>query len=168
MWYVAQVRAGSEEKIKSQCQNIVDHDVLERCFVPYYEGKRKYQGAWHIEERILFPGYVFMVSERLEELYKSLHLVNGMTKLLGTGNDIVPLRDEEIDLLQKMGAGEKPLEISTGIVENGIVTVTEGPLVGLEGCIRKLDRHKRKAWLEINMFGRTIEMEAGLEIIRKT
>lgn len=167
MWYVVQVQTGTEEKIRTQCISIIDGEILERCFIPYYEEKKKYQGAWHTEKRILFPGYVFMVSERLADLYKGLWKVIGLTKLLGTGKEIVPLSEEETALLERMGAGERPLEISTGFIEKGEVRVTEGPLVGLEGCIRKIDRHKRKAWLEIDMFGRMIEMEVGLEIIEK-
>lgn len=38
---------------------------------------------------------------------------------------------------------------------------------GTEGNIRRIDRHKRIAYLEIEMFGRTVEMKVGLEIIRK-
>lgn len=167
MWYVMQVQTGTEEKIRTQCISIIDEKILEQCFIPYYEEKKKYQGTWHTEKKILFPGYVFMVSERLIELYKELWKVIGLTKLLGTGKEIVPLSEEETELLKRMGAGERPLEISTGFIENGTVIVTEGPLVGMEGCIHKIDRHKRKAWLEINMFGRTMEMEVGLEIIAK-
>ena len=37
----------------------------------------------------------------------------------------------------------------------------------MEGLIRKIDRHKRMAYLEVEMFGRKIEMRAGLEIIEK-
>ena len=33
--------------------------------------------------------------------------------------------------------------------------------------IRKIDRHKRKASLEIPMFGRILETQAGLEIVEK-
>lgn len=168
MWYVVQVRTGTEERVKKQCLKLIDRKILEQCFVPYYEEKRKYQGEWHIEKRNLFPGYVFMVSERLTDLYKNLHKVIGMTKLLGTGEEVVPLTEEEVNLLKKMGAGKKPVELSMGIIENGTVMIIDGPLAGMEGCIRKIDRHKRKAWLEIDMFGRTIGMEAGLEIIRKT
>ena len=167
MWYVVQVRTGTEEKIKHQCFKAVDEKILEQCFVPYYEEKKRYQGAWHTEKKLLFPGYVFMVSERLIDLHTSLRKITGMTKLLGTGEEIVPLTEDEIELLKKMGAGERPLELSQGIIKNGIVTITEGPLEGMEGCIRRIDRHKRKVWLEINMFGRTIEMEAGLEIVKK-
>lgn len=162
-----QVKTGAEEKIREQCLKIIDPKVLEQCFIPYYEEKKRYQGDWHIENRILFPGYVFMVSGQLMELYRSLRKVIGMTKLIGTGREIVPLAEDEIDLLKKMGVSKRPLEISVGIMENDIVTVTEGPLTGMESCIRKIDRHKRKAWLEIGMFGRTIEMEAGLEILKK-
>ena len=38
---------------------------------------------------------------------------------------------------------------------------------GMEGLIRKIDRHKRMAYLEVEMFGRMVEMRAGLEIIEK-
>lgn len=167
MWYVVQVRSGMEERIRNQCINIIDEKTLERCFIPYYEEKKKYQGTWHTESKILFPGYVFMVSSQLEDLHKNLRRVIGMTKLLGTGNEIVPLREDEIQLLKKMRADEKTLEVSTGIEEKGNVVITEGPLTGMEGYIQRIDRHKRKAWLEIHMFGRTMKMEAGLEVIEK-
>lgn len=167
MWYVLQVRGGTEERIRAQCQKIIDSGVLEQCFIPYYEEKKRYRGAWHIEQRLLFPGYVFMISQRLTDLCISLKEIIGMKKLLGTGEEIVPLTEEETDLLKKMGVHEGPLEISMGIMENDAVMITEGPLAGMESYIRRIDRHKRKAWLEIEMFGRTIEMEAGLEIVKK-
>ncbi|MFR3950420.1 MAG: hypothetical protein ACLTZM_27535 [Ruminococcus sp.] len=45
--------------------------------------------------------------------------------------------------------------------------LSQGPLTGMEGSIRRIDRHKRIAHLEIEMFGRTVEMKVGLEIIEK-
>lgn len=80
MWYVMQVRTGTEENIRCQCQRLISSNVLERCFIPYYQQKKRFQGEWHI---------------------------------------------------------------------------------------RRIDRHKRIAYLEIEMFGRTVEMKVGLEIIRK-
>lgn len=168
MWYVVQVQTGTEEKIRTQCISIIDGEILERCFIPYYEEKKKYQGAWHTEKKILFPGYVFMVSEKLAELYKGLRKVIGLTKLLGTGDEIVPLSEAEVTWMKRMGIGEKLLEISMGIIKNGMVIITKGPLIGMEGYICRIDRHKRKAWLEIAMFGRMMEMEVGLEIAEKT
>lgn len=56
------------------------------------------------QEKILFPGYVFMVSGRLDDLYQELRKVIGLTKLLGTGKEIVPLSEEETALLKRIGA----------------------------------------------------------------
>ena len=39
--------------------------------------------------------------------------------------------------------------------------------MGLEGCIKKIDRHKRTAWLEIEMMGRIVETRVGLEVVEK-
>lgn len=127
MWYVMQVRTGTEENIRCQCQRLISSDILKRCFIPYYQQKKRFQGKWHIQERILFPGYVFLIAENLEQL----------------------------------------VAMSTGIIENDQVRILTGPLQGMEGYIRKINRHKRKAWVSIEMFGRSVDMEVGLEIIKK-
>lgn len=135
--------------------------------IPYYQQKKRFQGEWHIQERILFPGYVFLIAENPEKLVNGLRKVIGLTKLIGTGDEIVPLVQEEIDLLMKIGTDKQLVEISFGIIENDRVQILAGPLMGMEGNIRRIDRHKRTAYLEIEMFGRTVEMKVGLEIIRK-
>lgn len=167
MWYVIQVRNGMEEETRKQCEKIIDKETLEKSFIPMYEQERKYQGKWHRELRVLFPGYVFLVSENKEKLFFELKRVIGLTKMLGTGETIVPLTAEEVDFLLSFGRGEQVVEMSAGIIENDHVIITRGPLKGNEGLIRKIDRHKRKAWLEIQMFGRAMEMQVGVEIVRK-
>ena len=167
MWYVMQVRTGTEENIRCQCQRLISSNVLERCFIPYYQQKKRFQGEWHIQERILFPGYVFLIAENLEQLAESLRKVTGMTRLLGTGDEIIPLSQEEVELLLKLGKEEQLVTMSTGIIENDQVRILTGPLQGMEGYIRKINRHKRKAWISIEMFGRSVDMEVGLEIIKK-
>ena len=62
MWYVMQVQTGTEEKMKAQCMRVIDGKILEQCFIPSYVEKKRYRGTWHTGEKILFPGYVFMVS----------------------------------------------------------------------------------------------------------
>lgn len=167
VWYVVQVKTGTEERIKKQCERVIDEEILVNCFLPYYEEQKKYQGAWHVRRKILFPGYVFLVSDHLEELFGKLKNVIGLTKLIGTGREIVPLTDEEVVLLQRLGKDDQVVEMSTGIIINGKVRVISGPLEDMEGYIKRIDRHKRKAVLEIEMFGRSVEMQAGLEIIEK-
>lgn len=171
MWYVMQVRTGTEENIRCQCQRLISSDTLERCFIPYYQQKKRFQGEWHIQERILFPGYVFLITENLEKLVERLKKVIGMTKLIGTGDEIVPLSEAEISLITKLGgkssSSESIVKISQGIIEGDQVHILSGPLKGLEGAIRKIDRHKRIAYLSVDMFNRTVDMKVGLEIVAK-
>lgn len=93
--------------------------------------------------------------------------MTGLTKLLGTGQDVVPLTFGEIRFLQQFGKEEQIVEMSKGIIENDKIIVTQGPLKGNEGLIKKIDRHKRKAYLEIEMFGRKVETQVGVEIVEK-
>lgn len=167
MWYVVQVRTGTEKEIITQCEKKIDHGILKRCFAPYYEAMKKYKGEWHLERKILFPGYVFMITDEVESLYLELKSIIGLTKLIGTGREVIPLKKEEVDFLTAFGKERQVVEMSTGILENGCVHITDGPPKGREDMIRKIDRHKRKASLEIPMFGRILETQAGLEIVEK-
>ena len=167
MWYVLQVRTGTEESIRTQCRSNISEAVLKRCFIPYYEEKRRIRGTWTVLKKVLFPGYVFVVTDQLDELYQSLKTVIGLTKLIGTGQEIVPLTEEERGFLLELGGEDQIVAMSEGIIEGDKVIVTSGPLIGKEGMIRKIDRHKRKVWLEVKMFGKLQKVEAGLEIVAK-
>ena len=164
-WYVIQVRSGKEEWIVRCCELLIDDPCLRKSFLPFSKRLRKIRGQWIERKEILFPGYVFLVSEEKEKLFFELKRIIGVTKLLGTGETIVPLTDEEVDFLLRLGGEEQTVEMSEGIIENDRVVVLSGPLKGNEGLIRKIDRHKRKVWLEIEMFGRTVEMQVGLEVV---
>lgn len=168
MWYVLQVRTGTEESIRLQCQNKISEAVLEHCFIPYYEEKKRVRGEWVLQKKVLFPGYIFVITDKLDDLYQSLKKVIGLTKLIGTGHEVVPLTEEEREFLLGFGGENQVVEMSEGIIEGSKIIVTKGPLVGKEGYIKKIDRHKRKAWLEIKMFGREQTVEVGLEIVEKS
>ena len=172
MWYVIQVFTGTEEKTAEKCRSVIGiqdekESVLRKCFIPYVIRKRRYCGAWHEEKKILFPGYVFLVSDDPGELFLRLKKVPGLTKLLGTGDEIVPLSETEEALLKKLGGEDQIVEGSIGILEQDRIIIMEGPLQGMEGFIKKIDRHKRAAWLEVELMGRKIETQVGLEIVEK-
>ncbi|MCD7764294.1 MAG: hypothetical protein LUI14_14140 [Lachnospiraceae bacterium] len=85
MWYVMQVQTGSEEKIQLQCQKLISTDVLQKCFIPYYKEQRKLHGEWFLLKKVLFPGYVFMITDGPEELWYDLKKGTGAYKASGDG-----------------------------------------------------------------------------------
>lgn len=167
MWYVIQVRTGTEESIRKQCEKLMTKQGLERCFIPYYEEMKRYRGEWHKEKKILFPGYVFAISKNVETLFWELKQVMGLTKLLGTDHIIAALTTEETEFLTSFGKEEQVVTMSRGMIVNDNVTIIDGPLKGYEGLITRIDRHKRKAWIEFFMLGYMQRVEVGLEILEK-
>ena len=167
MWYVIQVFTGREEETKQLCKRLIPEEVLTDCFIPYRENMKKYLGKWHKEREILFPGYVFLITDRIEEVSVELKRVPGFTKLLGDRECLIALTNQEVAFIEHFGGKDRVTEMSVGFIINDKIQIAQGPLIGMEGSIRKIDRHKRKAWVEVEMFGRKMEVQIGLEIVIK-
>lgn len=167
MWYVIQVFTGKEEKMKEMCESEISREVLTECFIPYYEEMKKYLGEWHRERKILFPGYIFAETEQIDTLYAELKKVEGFTKILGDRMYLLPLAEDEVKFILRFGGEKHIVEMSKGVIENAKIIVGEGPLKGLEGCIKRIDRHRRRAEIQIEMFGRIVDAVVGLEIVKK-
>lgn len=167
MWYVIQVVTGKEEAILEMIKKYKAQEYIKECFSPKYERRKKYLGQWHKEEAILFPGYIFVITDQAEELYQTLKQIPEMTKLLGVGEKWTPMTEEDIKIVELLSGKERLVKLSEGYVVGTDIIVVKGPLQGMEGTIRRIDRHKRRAYLEIPMFGRTLSTEVGLEIVEK-
>ena len=158
-----------KEKLIKQFLESINEDQAEAtdCRLIYYETKRRYLGQWHSEKRLLFPGYIFAVTDRVDQLYNQLKKVPEFTRILGTGDDIVPLSKSEESLLRRLSEDSETVGMSYGVQEGDRIIIKEGNLKGFESKIRKIDRHKRKAWIDIDLLGTERLVEVGLEIVEK-
>ncbi len=168
MWYVIQVLSGTEEDTMELLRKQIPKYLLRKCFVYYYENMQKYSGEWHKQKKLLFPGYVFAITEQVDSLYQELKKVKTLTRILGDKECFIPLSEGEVAFLRSFGGEEELVGMSVGFIESDQVTITAGPLAGKEGCIRKIDRHKRTAKIQVEMFGQVINATVGLEIVHKT
>ncbi|WP_255376338.1 antiterminator LoaP [Massilimicrobiota sp. An134] len=117
---------------------------------------------------MLFKGYVFMITDHVDDLYTQLKKVPDLTKLLGNdGENIYPIYKEEAMFLSQVGGQKHLIDISIGYIEGDTIKVTSGPLMGIEGLIRKIDRHKRIAFIEVSLLGQSRIVQIALEIIKK-
>lgn len=169
MWYVVQVVGGQEHAVITQIEKLVDADTFRSCFIPQYEIKKRYAGVWKYVKEVLFPGYVFVDTKTPEAFRKELVKVSRMTRILHDGNEhFIPLADDEKTLISAfIGDDDHVMKMSEGIIEGDEIVVLKGPLMNHTGLVKKIDRHKRLAYLEIWMCGRRTTIKAGLEIITK-
>lgn len=168
MWYAMQVLSGREYIVEKYCRERFEGRSLGECFIARRRCKRKFRGEWKVREENMFPGYLFLITGQIREVYHQLKAVPELTKLLGDSDGPVPLDEREIAFLKEFGGSEHVIDMNEGYIAGERIIVTSGPLKGKEGMIVKLDRHKRTARIRVEFFGgRQAEVGIGLEIVRK-
>lgn len=171
-WYVLHVKTGYEEKTADVLKRILGSSCY-LPFVPMIEKAHKQNRVFSAVKKVIFPGYVFLQSEsagnvvlkealpliiRIKEIYKFLNY--------GEKTDIVMHENERI-ALEKLLGPYFFLEGSSGSIEEGLVRVNRGALAGNEHKIKKVNRHKREAVLEVDLMGNLHHITVALEIAEK-
>ncbi len=167
MWYVVQVRSGSEESMCGKCRQAVSQKICPSVFVPGYIQKKKYSGVWRNEQKVLFPGYLFFDTEEPEELLKQLDVFAGTVKPVCIGGGFYPIHDTEQAFLQSMMDGSHIVEQSVGYEVDGKLVVISGPLQDKSEGVLFIDRHKCIARLQVRLWGEPQKVTVGLEVISK-
>lgn len=166
-WYVIQVMTGNEESICREIIQITNSELYDRCFVPMSELQHKVKGKYISIMKPLFPGYLFIISDHIEEIQAALWKVAKFTRILRAGSTFVPLEKEEVENLRSLTDKAFNITLSKGFIEGNRIYITEGPLKDQEGLIRKIDRHKRMAIVEMPFLGKTTSVRVPLEIVEK-
>lgn len=177
-WYVIQVQTGREEAmcqlIERVCQEAnlqSDEDgyqLIHECFSPQFSTRHKIHGEWVDIQKRLLPGYVIAVTEHSAELAQQLRKIPKLTRLLTMGETFVPLQEEDRQWLEEAThQGDRTVPMSMAYKDGDKIVVTEGPLVGHEGQITRVNRSKCLAFLEFNIGGKKITTQVGLGIVSK-
>ncbi len=166
--YVLQVIGGQESRVSEMISSCVSSGVVRECFIPRYEAMHRVRGAWRRRTEMLVPGYLFVDCDDAGVLSEQLRRVPAFTRLLGNDNTFIPLDAEEASWLNAFtDIGDRVVKMSEGVIEGDKVIVLNGPLMGHEGMISKVDRHRRIAHLDVRILGRIKTVKIGLEIVNK-
>ena len=177
-WYVIQVETGREQAMCQLIQRVCkaadvssDEDgyhLLDECFSPQFTTRHKIHGEWVDLQKRLLPGYVVAVTSHPAALRQQLHRVPKFTRLLTMGETFVPLREEDRAWLDEAThKGDRTVPMSMACKDGDTIVVTEGPLVGHEGQITRINRSKCLAFLEFHVGGKKITTQVGLGIVGK-
>ncbi|MCD7825540.1 MAG: hypothetical protein LUH14_06235 [Clostridiaceae bacterium] len=139
-----------------RCHDTLGSVTASKSYVPRVEDEgceifrltanrvRRFHGEEHIETVILYPGYIFLECDE-QHIGKELATLHQIRTRFITYS----LSDEATHFLLTISGDRHHIYMSRGIVRNGRAHVTEGPLVGYDDRIVKIDRHKRLAWVKI-------------------
>jgi len=117
----------------------------------------------------IFPGYIFYEADDLPpDVYWAMKKTSGFVRFLKDNQHIEPLSgDDKGLLLHFLSFGE--------IVHKSIVTfdaqnrieVIDGPMMGMEGRIVKVDRRKQRAKVKLSLYDQSFLVDFGFEFLKK-
>jgi transcriptional antiterminator NusG len=173
-WHVFFVKTGKEAEALEEVARAFSRDEV-KPFLPYVENLFRKNGMAKRERQLMFPGYLFVETSIVgDEFWKrSAKCIQKsesiMRLLLHCNSEQASVTDEERKAIQELWVGdERGIAASQGVIEGDKVAITEGSLVGMEAIIKKIDRHKLKAEVEIDFLGKAHRITVGLEIIKRS
>lgn len=168
MFYVIWVQSQKEREFKVKFEKRIDTSLYSRLQLITRLEKQKHKDGYIEKEFLVFPGYLFIETDYPDKIHEKLCSQPEYIRILGNEGNFLPITKSEEDFLNRITGHTERVDMSLGIIEDGIVKILSGPLTGFEQYIVKVDRHKRKAYLEMELFGEMKKIIAGLEIVVKS
>ena len=176
--YVIQTITSQEQILVELIQKQISPMFYTEIFIPKRQMNRRIRGKWQNILELLFPGYVFIISDNPAALFQELRNIPRLSNLLHAGAfEFIPLKPAEQRFIEKIGQrrgdhifaiSEIELDPKVPYQRGDSVRITSGDLKDFEGYILYLDIHKRKAVIRTEMFGgNSVDVHVGIEIVTK-
>lgn len=163
-WHGIFVVTGDEDKVKERVKYRLQDGYT--VVVPKRRLKLRKGGIWRIETKVLFPGYVLLNGKIDTNTYYRLKNIPSVLRLLKTGNAVASINKNEMAVLSKLICNSEEIGFSSALIENGRVTIIDGPLFSLEGIIASIDHRKERAKVRLTFLGEERTVDLGLSILK--
>jgi transcriptional antiterminator RfaH len=149
-WYVAYTRPQHEKKVTSQ---------LQEKKISFFSPTRKIMRQWHDRNKMvevpLFPSYIFVYLNKVEEYYQSIES-QSVLGFIRFGKEVARVRDCIVDnlrfILETCGDAEvSPQRFAAG----EMVMIKMGPLAGLHCEVVEYNNEK-KIVVRLELLNRTV------------
>lgn len=149
-WYLVHVPEGRESSTCEKVRRIMPPDLLEDAFVMYKERWFKRDGAWSLQPVQMYREYFFVATRDAEALDSELSRLTFPARVCGAdGHAYVPLDTKVQRWFEDAMDADHVLRNSVAVIVDGELRVQEGPLVGQESRVTKVDRHRRRCMVSV-------------------
>ena len=167
--HVIWTQTGKEEYVKGLLEHSIGrdhHDLATGIYIPKRAKLFRSSGGVKEESRLLFPGYLFLETPDLEAFMEEFRHLYFKTFIHVLGKNRETLRnvsEEESRQILRLCGDDHFMGISKAIKEGTKVRFVEGPMVGLQAYVKKVEPKKCYAVLEMEMFGQKRNIAAAFE-----
>jgi transcriptional antiterminator NusG len=172
-WYVVHSYAGYENKVKANLESRIIslnmEDYIYRIEVPTEEVLEIKNGKRQQVTRKVFPGYLLVQMDLIDESWSAVRNTPGVTGFVGQTNRPSPLSvDEVVRILAP--APETKVASAPRVVDFEIgesVTVMDGPFATLPASINEINADAQKLKVLVSIFGRETPVELSFSQVSK-
>lgn len=156
-WYALQVHH-KKEKITARLLQYKGFDP----YLPTYPVKRRWSDRVKLLDEPLFPGYVFCKLD----LGVSVPIVTtpGVFRIVGSGPKPTAIPEKEIDMIARIVSSTVPAEPWPYIACGDRVTISHGPLRGVEGIFVSV-KNNFKIVVSITLLQRSMAVEVERDAV---
>jgi transcriptional antiterminator NusG len=164
----------SENKLKVYCifcksrsEDILAEKIAKltpqiEALIPVRTLQQKKNGIWVSTQQHLIPGYIFLyVKEDMS--FRDIKQLMDVYRVLDYGEESKELVDADYQYamwIYRHCGNIKPFKI---VLEGSTIKVVDGPLMEGIGKIVRIDRHKRRAWVEFDFHGKKHTVSLSIE-----
>lgn len=161
-WYVVHTYSGHEHKVAQQLKQRIESMGLEdkvlELLIPTQEKIEIRSGQKKTVKEKIFPGYLLIKMVLTDQSWLTVRTTNGITGFVGLGNKPTPIKDEEVEAIQKFMKMEAP-KFKTKFSIGEAVKIIDGPFADFLGSVEEIDETKGKVKVLVSIFGRETPVE---------
>lgn len=165
-WYVVHTYSGYENKVKADIEKTIENRRLQKqmfdVMVPVQDVTEMKNGVRKTVSKKMFPGYVLVHMILNDVTWYVVRNTRGVTGFVGPGSEPVPLSDQEMRMF-----GVKTDDFVIDVAIGDSVRVISGAWEGTVGVIKQINSAKQSVTIDMDIFGRSTDVEIGLGDILK-
>ena len=165
-WYVVHTYSGYENKVKADIEKTIENRRLQKqmfdVMVPVQDVTEMKNGVRKTVSKKMFPGYVLVHMILNDVTWYVVRNTRGVTGFVGPGSEPVPLSDQEMRMFG-VKTDDFVIDVAIGDSVRGISGAWEGTV----GVIKQINSAKQSVTIDMDIFGRSTDVEIGLGDILK-
>lgn len=167
MWYALFVLTGQEEKILQSLEGLLRYHKPSQStifVIPKRKLIERHNGELKIRLRNLLPGYILMNTDKMDEIFERVKRHPKIIRVLGNFHGGEMIYDYEIFHILKMIDENGIVDISKGAIMNGRLKIFDGPLLGYENKIIKVNKRKNRVKVRFKLSDKEVELDLAVKI----
>ncbi len=178
-WFAMHALSGQETKVRDSMMKRLKAeemaDMLHEVVIPTERVQEVKRNKKIETERKLYPGYVFVLANLLDDdgkiIERTWYYLKDTPGVIGfaDGQHPIPMRQAEVDaMLAQMKAGEDRVMPKTAFAPGDRVKVSDGPFQNQDGIVETVHPDKGRLEVSVSIFGRSTLVELEYWQVEKT